>query len=104
MLDPAVDILPTVGMTYPHLRINALSDVIPILVSNLSEGVLPIYVMRDGTLLEIGTFDESPLNLKALIDIVKPEYHSSGEERVQLKEVKEYMEVLARGLVIHTSS
>ncbi len=78
---------------YPNIIINDLNRCIPIVVSCLIEGDIPLLGTLNGTTKIIKKIDRSALNIEKLLRISSITVYLTEKEYYNVSNVKEYMEV-----------
>ena len=86
----------SVEMPYPHLTITDLNNCVPIVVSALEEGDLPLIGTHKGQTKIIKLISASALNINKLLKVTSLSYSKDKENSCDIKSVIDYMEVCSK--------
>lgn len=84
------------SIPYPHIRIDELSNCIPLVVSILNDGDIPLLATLKGTTKIIKRISKSALTISKLLRVSSVTVYLSVKENYRVTDIVEYMEVLAR--------
>ena len=83
----------SISRPYPNLVIKDLNKCLPVIVSSLKEGDLSLLCTFKGVTKEIKKISNSAININYLLSITDLEFHKSPEEKVDITNITEYLEV-----------
>lgn len=83
----------TISMPYPHIKITDLNKCVPVVVSALDEGELPLVGTLNGVTKIVKKISNSALNIQKLIRVTDIEVAISSTDSREINTILDYMEV-----------
>lgn len=83
---------PTVKLTYPYILVDNAGDALAIVMQSLEPGEIPILIIHEGTLYNVGSVRKSCLELAKLLQVYKFSIHLSKDEVYKINTTQDIME------------
>lgn len=83
----------TVSMPYPHFKIADLNKCVPIVVSALEEGDIPLLGTLNGNTKIVKRISNSAININKLLRVTALDFCRKEGDCVRISSILDYMEV-----------
>ena len=83
----------TIDRPYPNFHISKLNNTVPIVISSLEEGDVPLLGTLNGTTKILKRISNSAININRLLRVTEVEYHKDANNFRNMKSIEDYMEV-----------
>lgn len=80
---------------YPHVKITDLNKCVPIVITALEEGDIPVLATLNGVTKVVKSISLSAFNFQKLLRVTSIEYCKSRTEVKRIKTIKDYIDVVS---------
>lgn len=82
-----------VEVSYPHIKINDFNKCIPLMISCLDDGNIPVLASLNGVTKIIKNMSNSAINFSKLLRVTDVTLYVSNNDSFVIKSIFDYMEV-----------